>query len=248
MASNQATSTAPRRSTLAKAVIAIVLAVGLIVLGRSVGGYIPAFAERVDALGAWGPIAFIAGYIVAAVAFIPGSLLTLAAGAIFGLARGTLYVIVGATLGACAAFLVSRYVARSFVERRVASNPRFATLDRAIGAEGRKIVFLLRLSPVFPFNLLNYALGLTQVRFVDFLVASIGMLPGTLLFVYYGKLAGDVAILAGGAAPARGSGYYLLLAMGLVATVIVTTIVTRLARKALSGVGDVTTPSPAAGR
>ena len=111
---------------------------------------------------------------------------------------------VAATLGASAAFLVSRYVARGFVERRLAGNERFAAIDRAIGTEGRKIVLLLRLSPVFPFNLLNYALGLTRVRFADYLVASVGMLPGTLLYVYYGKVAGDVARLAGGAAVPRG--------------------------------------------
>src|SRR5262249_36543250 len=152
-----------------------------------------------NGLGAWGPIVFIVGYAVATVAFVPGSVLTLAAGAIFGLAPGVVYVFIAAVLGSTAAFLVSRYVARQVIERRLKDNPRFAAIDRAVGAQGRKIVFLLRLSPVFPFNLLNYALGLTQVRFADYLIASIGMLPGTLLFVYYGKLAGDVAALAGGA-------------------------------------------------
>src|SRR5439155_1410723 len=101
-----------------------------------------------------------------------------------------------ATLGASAAFLVGRYLARAAVERRIAANPRFAAIDRAVGAEGRKIVFLLRLSPVFPFNLLNYALGLTRVRFADFFLASVGMLPGTVLYVYSGKLIGDVTGLA----------------------------------------------------
>ena len=86
---------------------------------------------------------------------------------------------------------------------------------------------------MFPFSLLNYGLGLTQVRFADYIVASIGMLPGTLLYVYYGKLAGDVAALAGGAAPEKGAGYYAVLGLGLVATVVVTTLVTRTARRAL---------------
>src|SRR5262249_129502 len=122
------------------------------------------------------------------------------------------------------------------IERRLARNPRFAAIDRAVGAEGRKIVFLLRLSPVFPFNLLNYGLGLTQVRFADYVVASIGMLPGTVLYVYYGKLAGGVAALAGGAAPQKGPGYYAVLVLGLVATVVVTTLVTRTARRALKEV------------
>ena len=138
-----------------------------------------------------------------------------------------------ATLGAAAAFLVARHAARAVVERRLATSPRFAALDRAIAAEGRKIVFLLRLSPLFPFNLLNYALGVTRVRFADYLVASVGMIPGTILYVYYGKLAGDVATLAGGAVVERGAGYWAVLVLGLAATVAVTAIVTRSARRAL---------------
>ena len=176
---------------------------------------------------------FISGYIIATVAFVPGALLTLAAGATFGIVKGTIYVFLGATVGSSAAFLVSRHVARSAVERRLASHPRFAAIDRAVGSAGRKIVLLLRLSPVFPFNLLNYGLGLTNVSFTDYVMASVGMLPGTLLYVYYGKLAGDVAALAGGAAVQRGAAYYAVLVLGLAATVIVTTIVTRTARRAL---------------
>ena len=205
----------------------------LIVLGRQAGGYVPGFAGRVRGLGALGPLVFIAGYVLATVAFVPGALLTLAAGAIFGLVQGVVYVFVAATLGASAAFLVGRYVARAAIERRIAQNPRFAAIDRAVGAEGRKIVFLLRLSPVFPFNLLNYALGLTRVRFVDFFLASAGMLPGTVLYVYSGKLIGDVSALAGGAAVEKGAGYYAVLVLGLAATVAVTTVVTRTARRAL---------------
>jgi uncharacterized membrane protein YdjX (TVP38/TMEM64 family) len=142
-------------------------------------------------------------------------------------------VLIAATLGASLAFFVARYVARPWVERRIAANPGFAAIDRAIAAQGRRIVFLLRLSPAFPFNLLNYALGLTRVRFADALVASIGMLPGTLLYVYYGKLAGEVAALAAGAPVARGPGYYAVLGLGLVATLLVTTIVARTASRAL---------------
>ena len=223
------------RGQLPVARIALVIGglAALIVLGRQAGSYIPQFAQWVNGLGFWGPIVFIIGYALAAVAFVPGSILTLAAGAIFGLAQGVVYVFIAAVLGSAAAFLVSRYLARHAIERRLAGNPRFAAIDRAVGAEGRKIVFLLRLSPVFPFNLLNYGLGLTQVRFVDYLVASVGMLPGTLLYVYYGKLAGDVAALAAGAALEKGAGYYTVLVLGLVATVVVTTIVTRTARRAL---------------
>jgi uncharacterized membrane protein YdjX (TVP38/TMEM64 family) len=187
----------------------------------------------VEGLGVWGPIVFIVAYAVATVAFVPGSLLTLAAGAIFGLASGIALVFVAATIGSTAAFLVSRYLARSAIEKRLSANAKFAAIDRAVGAQGRKIVFLLRLSPVFPFNLLNYGLGLTKVSLSDYVSASIGMLPGTLLYVYYGKLVGDVAALTAGASPEKGSGYYMVLVLGLVATVVVTTLVTRTARAAL---------------
>ena len=222
--------------SVGRVVLLAAAVVGLILLGRQGGAYIPIFAEWVKGLGVWGPIAFIAGYVVAAVLFIPGSLLTLAGGAIFGLTKGVMIVFLAAVLGSSAAFLVSRYVARSSVERRLAGNARFAAIDRAVGAQGRKIVFLLRLSPVFPFTLLNYGLGLTNVRFVDYVIASIGMLPGTLLYVYYGKVIGDVAALAGGTAMEKGPADYAILILGLAATIVVTTIVTRIARRALSDV------------
>ena len=220
--------------SVGRVVLLAAAVVGLILLGRQGGAYIPIFAEWVKGLGVWGPVAFIAGYVVAAVLFIPGSLLTLAGGAIFGLTKGVMIVFLAAVLGSSAAFLVSRYVARSSIERRLAGNARFAAMDRAVGAQGRKIVFLLRLSPVFPFTLLNYGLGLTNVRFVDYVIASIGMLPGTLLYVYYGKVIGDVAALAGGAAMKKGPADYAILILGLAATIVVTTIVTRIARRALS--------------
>jgi uncharacterized membrane protein YdjX (TVP38/TMEM64 family) len=209
-------------------------AVLLLWLGRQGGAQVPRFATWVESLGVWGPLAFIAGYALAAVALVPGSLLTLAGGAIFGLVEGTIYVFAGATLGASAAFLVGRYLARGAVERRLAGSPRFAALDRAVGREGRKIVFLLRLSPVFPFNLLNYGLGLTRVRFVDYLIACLGMLPGTFLYVYYGKLLGTVAAVAGGAEVERGWEYWLVLGLGVAATIAATAVITRRARQALA--------------
>jgi uncharacterized membrane protein YdjX (TVP38/TMEM64 family) len=217
------------RILLALALVAVVL-----LLGRRAAALIPQFAAWVQGLGPWGAAVFVLGYVLATVAFVPGSLLTLGAGAIFGLGQGVILVLLGATLGASSAFLVSRYLARTAVERRLAGNPRFAAIDRAVGAEGRKIVFLLRLSPIFPFNLLNYALGLTRVRFADFVVASVGMIPGTVLYVYYGKILGDVASLAGGARIEKDTGYYVLLALGLAATIAVTTVLTRIAARALS--------------
>ncbi len=187
------------RGLLLRALLGLGAVAAFWFLGRSLGGYVPRFAEWVRGLGAWGPAVFILGYAGAAVAFVPGSLLTLAAGAIFGIVYGVAYVFMGAMLGSAAAFLVSRYVARSWVERRIAGDRRFAAIDGAIGGEGRKVVLLLRLSPIFPYNLLNYALGLTRVSFTDYLIGSLGILPGTMLYVYCGKVAGDVAALAGGA-------------------------------------------------
>ena len=205
-------------------VVGLLAAALLILGGRQLGVYIPQFRAWVEGLGALAPVVFILGYAVATVAFIPGSALTVAAGAIFGVVEGTIYTLVGATLGASAAFLLARYVARGAIERRISGNPRFAAIDKAVGREGFKIVALLRLSPVLPFNLLNYALGLTRVRFLHYLAASVAMLPGTLLYVYSGAAVGD---LAGGA------GNRVLLGIGLVATIVVTTFVTRLAGRAL---------------
>lgn len=222
-----------RRRTVLRIGLGLAALVAVIVLGRVAGGYVPRFAAWVDGVGVWGPVAFIAGYAIATVAFVPGSLLTLAAGAVFGLVEGTAFVFIGATLGASGAFLVARYVARSAVERRLAGRPRFAAIDRAIGNEGLKIVTLLRLSPVFPFNLLNYALGLTRIRFIDYAIACLGMLPGTFLYVYSGKALGDLATVAAGAKLERGPGYWTMFAVGLGATAAVTYYVARIARRAL---------------
>lgn len=222
-----------RSGLLAKIALGLVAVAALLLLGRTAGSYLPAFAAWVQAQGAWGPAIFIAGYVLATVAAVPGSILTLAAGAIFGIAGGAAYVFIAAVTGSSLAFLIARYVARPAVERRVAADPRFERIDRAVAREGRKIVFLLRLSPVLPFNALNYALGLTRVRFRDYVVASVGMLPGTFLYVYSGRVVGDLAALAGGAGVERGAGYYGVLGLGLLATAVVTVWVTRIARSAL---------------
>jgi uncharacterized membrane protein YdjX (TVP38/TMEM64 family) len=215
--------------------LAIVLAIAaVLLLGRRAAAVLPALSDWVAGLGAVAPIAFAALYIAATVLFVPGSLLTLAAGALFGVVKGTAIVIVAASLGACAAFLIARYAARERVARLTERDKRFAAIDRAVGNSGFKIVALLRLSPVFPFNLLNYALGLTSVRFRDYALACVAMLPGSLLYVYYGRLIGDVAALAAGERAERGWTYYLLLGAGLLATIAVTAILTRIARRELA--------------
>jgi uncharacterized membrane protein YdjX (TVP38/TMEM64 family) len=224
------------------ALVAFLVVGGLILLGRAAGQHVVGFVEWVDGLGSLAPLLFILGYAVATVAFIPGSVLTLAAGAVFGIVQGVAWVFVGALLGSTAAFLVGRYVARDWVERRIGGDVRFEALDRSIGRQGLKLVVLLRLTPVMPYNLLNYALGLTRVRLSQYVVGAFGMLPGTLLYVYSGRVAGDIAAAAGGAAVPRGAGYYAVLVLGLLATLGLTIIVTRMARAALSQ--EVGSPEP----
>lgn len=228
----QATRPAPRGRWWKGALLAAAL-LGLIAGGRQLGGLVLEFSAWVGELGAWGPVVFGLGYALAVAAFVPGSVLTLAGGALFGLRTGIVTVFAAAVAGSTLAFLIARYVARPAVERRIAGNPRFAAVDRAIAERGGRIAFLLRLSPAFPFNALNYALGLTRISLRDYLWASAGMLPGTVLYVYYGKLAGELASLAGGAPATRGAAYYAVLGLGLVATLAVTAWVTRVARRAL---------------
>ncbi len=215
-----------------KLALAVLALAALIAIGRSAGGRIDEFRAWIDGLGAIGPIAFIAAYAVGVVAFVPGAALTLAGGGVFGVVKGSAIVFVAALLGSTLAFLIARYVARDFVSARIAGSAQFAAIDRAIGQQGRKIVFLLRLSPVFPFSFGNYALGLTGVRLVDYVLGAFGMLPGTLLYVYVGSLASDVASAAatGGAA----TGKTALTVVGFAATVVVTFYVTRIARRALA--------------
>ena len=236
MTDTSATPRAPTRtrSTIIRVIIALAAVVALVLLGRQLSGQLPRLTAYVDGLGALGPIAFIAAYAVACVAFVPASLLTLAAGALFGVVRGTIFVLIGATLGALGAFLVARYLARDWVAARVAKDPRFAAIDAAIAEQGRRVVFLLRLSPVIPFNVLNYALGLTKVRVADFVIASAGMIPGTLLYVYTGKLASVVVGASDAAAPPKGPAFYAVLGLGLAATAAVTVLITRLAKRALA--------------
>jgi uncharacterized membrane protein YdjX (TVP38/TMEM64 family) len=215
---------------LGKLVLALVALAALIAFGRWAGGRVDELRAWIDGLGAIGPLVFVAAYALGVVAFLPGAALTLAGGAIFGLAKGVVLVFCAAVIGSTLSFLIARYVARGAIERRIAGNTRFAAIDRAIGREGRKIVFLLRLSPVFPFTYGNYALGLSRVKLGDYLLASVGMLPGTALYVYTGSLAGDVA-----SAAARGaaSGRTALAIVGFLATAVVTVYVTRIARRAL---------------
>ena len=231
---HESASKAGGRPSLLKLIVGVIAGLALFMLARQLGDSLPRVADWIDGLGPRGPAAFIIIYALAVVAFVPGSILTLAGGALFGIGWGTLYVFTAAVIGSGSAFLVSRYLARGLVESRLADHPKFESIDRAVARQGLKIVFLLRLSPAFPFSFMNYALGLTRVSFRDYMFAAVGMLPGSLLYVYYGKAAGDVATLASGAGVDRGAEYYAVLALGLAATIAVTTVVTRLARRALA--------------
>ncbi len=189
-----------------------------------------ALLDWIDALGVIGPLVLILAYIVACVFFIPGSALTLGAGALFGVIRGSILVSIASTLGATVAFIVGRYLARDWVARKIEGSPKFSAIDVAVGREGWKIVGLTRLSPIFPFNLLNYAYGLTNLRLRDYVLASwIGMMPGTVMYVYIGSLA-RLGVEAAEASTAETA----MRLVGLAATVAVTLYITRIAKRALN--------------
>ncbi len=211
-------------------IAAIILAVGVAFLFLPVRQWFTQLQGHIENLGPLGPIVFVLSYVVLTLFLIPGSALTLGAGAIFGLWRGAVIVIIGANLAALCSFLLARTFLRERVEQWAKGNPRFAALDRAIGREGFKMALLSRLSPIFPFTLLNYFLGLTKVRLGSYVLANlIGMLPGTFLYVYLGATARDA--LTGGSG-------LLVKAVGLAATIAVVALVTRTARRAMAQAGQ----------
>jgi uncharacterized membrane protein YdjX (TVP38/TMEM64 family) len=197
------------------------------------------FLETIRGFDVWGPVIVGAAFIPACLFFLPGSPLTLFGGFAFGgtlrgLAAVAACVSVGSTVGASAAFFAGRSLARSWIEKRVAANPRFRAIDRAVAEQGFKIVLLARLSPAFPFNLLNYAFGVTRVSFRDYVLGSwIGMLPGTILYVYIGSTVGALADIVAGKfekSPAQQIFFYV----GLAATLAISLFITRIAKRALA--------------
>lgn len=213
---------------------------GLIIAGVIVGtvllpvkDWLIGALEWTQGLGIWGPVFVVAFYVVACVFLLPGSILTLGAGFLFKLVGGVITVSIGSTLGACAAFWVGRTVARNWIAGKVAKNEKFAAIDEAVARQGFKIVLLTRLSPVFPFNMLNYAFGLTKISFWKYLLGSwLGMIPGTLMYVYFGAGLRSFAELATGNVE-KGMAGKLFFWFGLAATIAVTIFVTRIARNAL---------------
>lgn len=214
--------------------VGIVL-VGMVVLRATlpIGEWLERFNDWVAGLGPKGLIVYIGVYALATVLFLPGSILTIGAGFLFGVLKGTIVVSAGSTIGASLAFLVSRYAARDWVAGKAAASPRFKAIDRAIGLQGWKIVGLLRLTPAIPFNLSNYLYGLTSVRFLPYVLASwLGMLPATIMYVYLGTV-GKAGLDAAAGTTARSWPQNALLGVGLLATVAVTVLITRIARNAL---------------
>jgi uncharacterized membrane protein YdjX (TVP38/TMEM64 family) len=229
-----------RLITLIVIVIALLLAVKLL----PVRAWLASFNDWVGQMGAAGIFIFIAVYAIATVLLAPGSILTIGAGFAFGLWKGFLAVSAGATIGAVLAFLVARFIARKKVEVIAQRNDKFRKIDDAIGKQGAKLIFLLRLSPVVPFNLSNYFYGLTGVKFWPYVLATwIGMMPGTFLYVYIG-IAGKaaVAVAAGDEAVKYGWQYWTFMGVGLAATIGVTIWITKIARNALEGRYDTAPP------
>ena len=214
----------------------VVVLVGLLslVLLFPVGEWLVSFLGWVQANPGISWLVFIVVYIAACVLLVPGSLLTLGAGFVFGLPVGIIIVSISSTLGASAAFLIGRYFVREWVEGRLSSMPRFAALDRAIGERGALIVLMTRLSPIFPFNLLNYGLGVTRVKFLHYVGASwLGMLPATALYVYLGSVGQSLAALFAGELETNPLTQVMFFA-GLAATLLLTILITRFANRALN--------------
>ena len=214
---------------LGLAVIAAFVAVKFL----PVADWLRTFNEWIKGFGPLGIVLYVGVYALATVLFLPGWIFTVGAGVAFGLLWGTVAAICGATIGATLAFLIARYGARSAVSKRFAKNEKFKQIDDAIGKQGWKMVGLLRLSPLIPFNLSNYLYGLTAIALVPYILASfVGMLPGTLLYVYLGTI-GKLSLEASKGGGGKSTLEYVFLGIGLLATIIVTIVITRIARGAL---------------
>lgn len=217
-----------------KLIVIAALFVGLIAAARllPVREWIQSLQDWVRGMGAAGMVIYGAIYVAAVVLFVPGIVLTLGAGFLFGLGWGIVVVSAASTTAAALAFLIARYFARDSVDRIARKNPKFAAIDRAIGREGWKVVALLRLSPLVPFSLSNYLYGLTSVEFAPYVATSwAAMLPATVLYVYLGAAGRTI-----GQKTERSPWEWVLLGVGLAATAAVTVLLTRVAKRELARV------------
>src|SRR5438874_12088712 len=220
----------------------LVILIGLLLAARflPVQQWLRSFNDWVGKMGLAGIFIFIAVYAAATVLLAPGAILTIGAGFAFGLWKGFLAVSAGSTFGAALAFLVARSIARDRIEAMAKGNDRFQRIDSAIGAQGATIIFLLRLSPVIPFNLSNYFYGLTGVKFWPYVFASwLGMMPATFLYVFIGTAGKAAVSAAGGEAMKYGWQYWTFVSLGLAATIVVIIWVTKIAHDALKKTTDV---------
>jgi len=221
----------------ARWILAALALVALVAASRvlPVGEWLRAFQSWVSRQGALGGVLYAIVYTVAALLFVPGSVLTIGAGLLFGLFWGTVIVSLASTAAAALAFLIARYVARGKVEGLAKRSEKFAAIDAAVREEGWRVVALLRLSPLVPFNLSNYLYGLTPVAFGPYVLASwAAMLPATIVYVWIGA-AGQAAAAHG--ERARSPVEWVLLGAGLLATIAVTVLITRAARRRLASKG-----------
>jgi uncharacterized membrane protein YdjX (TVP38/TMEM64 family) len=179
-----------------KVLLGMSLAIGLAIAfpGFHLQTLLQSILLWVKSLGSVGVIAFVVVYNVATVLLIPASLLTLGGGALYGVVWGSVYVIVASMLGAIIAFAIGRYCARNWVCQQIQAHPKFKLIDQAVAQDGMKIVLLTRLSPLFPFNLLNYVFGITCIPLKDYVFGSVGIIPGTVMYVYIGSLLGIAAL------------------------------------------------------
>lgn len=221
--------TAPR----AAAVFAVLVAALIVWRAPLLGPWIAAASASLQQMGPGGLALFGAAYVLAEVALVPGSLLTLAAGFAFGPIKGLLVVSPASVIAATIAFGLSRTLLRSWARRRIDRSALGRAVSAGVHENSFKLVLLLRLSPVIPFNLLNYALGLSDVPVTRYVAASfIGMLPGTFLYVYLGSLASDAAGLAA-AGTEGGPARTAMMVVGLAATITAVAIIGRTARRGL---------------
>ena len=220
--------------TVARAAGIAVPIVGGVMIGQLVAPWLPAFSEWVHSLGFWAPVAFLGAYVLAVVLMMPAFLFTMAAGAVFGVVYGSILVVCGALIGGSTAFLIGRYLARDFVQQRVAKNAMLSAIDRVIGEDGLRLVFLLRLSPAVPFVLTNYAMGITRVRLRDFVIGTLGLTPIIVAYAAFGSASSAGARGDGSAAVSP-----LVLGAGIIATVLLGLLLARIVQRALREANDV---------
>jgi uncharacterized membrane protein YdjX (TVP38/TMEM64 family) len=221
----------PRRTAtgVALGALALLTLAGLMTLAA---GTLPRLEPFVRGLGPWGPVAYLGLCALAGVLLVPGSVTKLAAGALFGLGPGLLWGFTGAVLGSVTAFAVARLGRRSWLEARLEKLPRLTHFDHSLARDGLRIAMLTRLSPLIPWNALNYAFGFSRIRTRDFLIASVGMAPSVWLYVLSGDMAREIVVDS--ATRPTPWWEWALLALGLVATLAATVLVGRKAREALA--------------